>query len=324
MEFYSGPSLEFSEEKKKFSRVGLALFVLVAGSSAVSLAIALIWKYAVQLPPPSWLNFAVTIFSLYICAAPFAYWIMRTTPKVEPVKRRISFGEIVSLICIAISFMMLGSYIGSIVNRGVTLLTGIPQSSAITNALRSSDLWLSVLYTGLIAPIFEELFFRKFLMDRLRGVGDGLMIMTSGVFFGLFHGNLDQFFYSVLLGFLLAYVYHISGKIRYCIIIHSAVNFIGGLIPTAAEFFYRWMAERAANELVLSLVSLIPLAAMLLMYIPALVGAFLLFIRGRRWQYNLSGGTVPRGMGIRVAIGNIGGALFAAVCIYEIIFSIFV
>ena len=49
--------------------------------------------------------------------------------------------------------------------------------------------------------------------------------------FGLIHTNLHQFFYAALIGFVFAYIYTITGKLRYSVILHSTVNFIHGILP---------------------------------------------------------------------------------------------
>ena len=46
----------------------------------------------------------------------------------------------------------------------------------------------------------------------------------SGVMFGLFHGNLNQFVYAAALGAFFAFIYVRTGKIRYTMILHAMVN----------------------------------------------------------------------------------------------------
>ena len=55
--------------------------------------------------------------------------------------------------------------------------------------------------------------------------------MINGLCFGLFHGNLAQFFYTAILGMILAYVYIRTGKILYTMGIHACLNFLGGVLP---------------------------------------------------------------------------------------------
>lgn len=55
-----------------------------------------------------------------------------------------------------------------------------------------------------MAPICEEILFRKILIDRIRLYGDKAAILVSSVVFGLSHGNFYQFFYAFGIGLVLA------------------------------------------------------------------------------------------------------------------------
>ncbi len=323
MQYYTqGPNLQFADEKKKFSRVGWAFFVFMVVSFSASIIISLIWLFAVGTTTPGWFNWTMSIVSIYGVAAPFCYLILRGMPKNPPRKLKLRVSDFIIFVCIAIALMYVGALIGTAVNAWISFVVGIEQGSPIGDALRTSDLWLSILYTGIIAPILEELFFRKFLIDRLNGVGDLLVIMTSGLFFGLFHGNIDQFFYATLLGMFLAYVYRITGDIRYPIFIHAIVNFVGGLIPTIAEYIRNYIAAHAANDRIALLGELFPASASMLMLGFAVAGAVFIFLRWRTWRYNLMPGTVPRGMGVNVALGNAGSIVFVVACSIMMILTI--
>ena len=65
--------------------------------------------------------------------------------------------------------------------------------------------------------------------------GEGYAIIIPSAFFALFHGNFYQFFYAAGLGALLAYIYCVYGKLRYTIIFHAVVNFMGAIIPMIFE-----------------------------------------------------------------------------------------
>ena len=74
------------------------------------------------------------------------------------------------------------------------------------------------------APVFEELIFRKLLLDRLRPFGDRCAILLCGVAFGLYHVNLGQFFYAAALGMVLAGIVLKTGKIWHSMVCHAALN----------------------------------------------------------------------------------------------------
>lgn len=86
-----------------------------------------------------------------------------------------------------------------------------------------------------IAPIFEEIWFRGIILRKLYPYGSGFAIFTSGILFGLAHGNFQQFFYTTALGICLGYIAYATKSIVAPIIIHALFNSIsGGLILFAS------------------------------------------------------------------------------------------
>ena len=66
--------------------------------------------------------------------------------------------------------------------------------------------------------------FRKLLIDRLIKHGEFVAIFLSGLTFGLFHGNFQQFFFATICGWLWAFIYVRTGNIRNTIFLHMTIN----------------------------------------------------------------------------------------------------
>lgn len=86
----------------------------------------------------------------------------------------------------------------------------------------------SLISTLLIAPIIEELFYRKFLLDKLLKKNKPIIaVVVSSVCFSLIHietpNNLIPAFTS---GIILGIIYLKTKKIGYCIMLHFIVNLI--------------------------------------------------------------------------------------------------
>lgn len=97
-------------------------------------------------------------------------------------------------------------------------------NSILTTKLSMS---LSFMEAVVLAPIFEELLFRKILMDRVSKYGVSGAIIVSGLFFGLYHMYTAQFFMATTIGILLAYVYSYTHNVKYTILLHSLYNLFG-------------------------------------------------------------------------------------------------
>ena len=112
----------------------------------------------------------------------------------------------------------------------VTLFGDASSEDALSNLKDSliigSDTFIRILTVGILPAIFEELLFRKFMIDRTLRHGEFISCAMSGIMFGLWHGNFQQFFFAFFLGVLFAFVYIRTGKIIYTIILHASLNLV--------------------------------------------------------------------------------------------------
>ena len=125
-------------------------------------------------------------------------------------------------------------YGGSLTGKLVGALFG-GFNDVIADLVSDVNPLATLLCAVIIAPVAEELFFRKALIDRLSLYHPMDAILLSGLLFGLMHGNLTQFLYAFPLGVLLGIIYWRTKNIRYTILLHVAVNTLGGLLPVLLE-----------------------------------------------------------------------------------------
>ena len=154
----------------------------------------------------------------------------------RPEKNDLRVGGFLALVCICYASMIVGNLVGIGVNSLLSPGSVDLISQLATAAGASVEMVIAFV---VLAPVFEELVFRKVLVDRVLPYGEWPAILFSGITFGLFHGNLTQFFYAALLGMILAYVYIRTGNVLYTIGIHACINFLGGVLPVlvpAASF----------------------------------------------------------------------------------------
>ena len=65
----------------------------------------------------------------------------------------------------------------------------------------------------------------------MRTIDRPTAVLFSALAFGLFHGNLSQFFYAFGVGLVFGSIYVRTGRLRYTIFLHILVNAIGSLVP---------------------------------------------------------------------------------------------
>jgi membrane protease YdiL (CAAX protease family) len=181
----------------------------------------------------------------YLIAIPIGILILRTMikPIEERENKKLGAGALVLWVSVAMAAMFIGSKLGSTVNSLIEKAIGRGSHSGLDAITSIFPLWLTFALMVVAAPIAEELLFRRGLTEALRPWGWKLAVLTSGLFFGLYHGNLEQFFYASFMGILLGYVYLYTGKVRYTVFLHMAVNLISGFIPAVMNRFSYTVAD---------------------------------------------------------------------------------
>ncbi|HDJ1466705.1 TPA: CPBP family intramembrane metalloprotease [Clostridioides difficile] len=85
--------------------------------------------------------------------------------------------------------------------------------------------------TCLIAPVAEELIYRKFILNNLLDNGNAFKsIVLSSFLFSIYHLNLLQGINAMIIGVFLGYLYYRTYSINICILLHFVNNFINFII----------------------------------------------------------------------------------------------
>lgn len=139
------------------------------------------------------------------------------------------FGEAVLMFTAGMSMGMLGSLVTQIINSFIDFFfkTGeIEEAFAGMEPQNMGEFGIFAFCICLIAPIAEELIFRSLLLKPLRAYGDLTAAIVTGLLFGLYHGNFDQFAYASLVGIFFSAIAIRYNSIVPTIIIHAANNII--------------------------------------------------------------------------------------------------
>ncbi|MBP5554780.1 MAG: CPBP family intramembrane metalloprotease [Lachnospiraceae bacterium] len=168
------------------------------------------------------LNFALIILSVDVVGFSLIYMLCKKIPANKVEKRSIGFGMYLIYALMTIGLVFVGAIIGMILH--LIFSSSASDTSSLADLLYNSNPLPRILTVGILAPIFEELIFRKVLIDRLNKFGALISVLASGLFFGLFHGNFQQFFFAALVGGLWAVLYLKTGKIYLTIGLHMMIN----------------------------------------------------------------------------------------------------
>lgn len=91
----------------------------------------------------------------------------------------------------------------------------------------SVNIIVTLICSGLVGPILEELVFRGIVYNNLKKITNiTKATIITGLIFGIFHGNIIQFVYAFLFNIVLTKVYDKDNNILTPIIVHVSANFI--------------------------------------------------------------------------------------------------
>lgn len=316
--------------KKHFSLLGLMYFlgalIIIGVQVAVSM---LVLAFAPSLLDNPNLSLLVSMLPTYTIAFPLTSLLIHQVPGVQMKKHNMKPTQLLGAFAISYALMYLSNLAGQFFTNIIGIIKGSPVDDAIADLVSELNPLTAFFVMVLLAPALEEWIFRKLLVDRTIRYGEGTAIFLSGLMFGLFHGNLNQFVYTFLIGAFWAFIYVKTGRLRYTIYLHMALNFMGSI---GSLFFLGAIStleggSSAMNGFHFLLGMLIPLAIV----IPYLIVVFGLIISGivllvtnwKRFRLIPAELFIPKEKRFSVIFLNAGMILYVLFWIIQIVLQLF-
>ncbi len=324
--------------KKAFSGVGLVYTILSGSITALQLAIsAMGMVFPNQMEFIYNVNVQILINSLILYVIGFLILKNGLDKQnllcVKLEKHSMSAGDILKAFCMCYAVLIASNIIGTMITTSIGVLKGSPIINPIEEIVTQMSMPVMIVFTVICAPIFEELFFRKFLIDRVVRYGEVSAALLSGFMFGLFHGNLSQFPYAFTIGIFFGILYIRTGKVLYPIILHAMVNFFGSVVSVivinnfsvdllnALSVADITIAELLTPENMMSMAAL--LLFELLIFILVIIGIILWIFNWKKINFYTRELDVPRGSRLKTVLANPGMVAYMTFWAIMIIYSIF-
>lgn len=324
--------------KKAFSGVGLVYTILSVSITALQLAISAVgMAFPNQMEFINNVNVQILINSLILYVIGFVVLKIGLDKQnlscVKLEKHSMSIGQILKAFCMCYAVLIASNIIGTMITTSIGVLKGSPVINPIEEIVTQMSMPVMIMFTVICAPIFEELFFRKFLLDRVVRYGEVPAALLSGFMFGLFHGNLSQFPYAFTIGIFFGMLYIRTGKILYPIILHAMINFFGSVVSVmvmnnfsvdllnALSVADASIAELLTPENMMSLAAL--LLFELLIFVLVIIGIILWIFNWKEINFYTRELDVPRGSRMQTALANPGMIAYMVFWAVMILYSIF-
>lgn len=224
------------EARRQIALTVLSLLFILIVSQLIGVALVLILRVvAPDFLTVGWVPIALSSLPSYLVAMPLSLLLFRRIPATPPEKKPLALPSFLGFFALTVFLTWAGSAVGLFINSLIGGLIGEIPTNALDEVAAITPLWAQVLFFVILAPIFEEIFFRKLLFDRLSKFGELPAILVCGILFGLIHGNFYQFFYAAGVGILFSFLYSRTGKIIYTMILHMILNFSGTILAGMLE-----------------------------------------------------------------------------------------
>lgn len=266
-----------------------------------------------------WFLWAATFIPQYLVGVPLFLLFLSKMPVVEQSQSKLGGGNFWALLLISFPVMFFGNLIGSFLSG---LLSG-GTAQNVVDTLVSGGNPLILFTVVILAPLVEEFIFRKQLLDRCSQYGEKTAMVFSALTFALFHMNLFQFFYAFGMGLIFAYVYLRTRRLRYPVLMHMMINFMGSVVPLWVVSNLDLDALANLNPQNLDQETLAAILPGLLIYLVYVLVQLVLVIAGlvigivKRKSFTLQPTTeeLPREGRVKTVYANVGFILFAILCV---------
>ncbi len=227
---YAPKPMSRRELRKCYSRFSISVILVVALTQGMGAG--LYYAAARFFPQYYWdafwgpiLAMAINDVSVYLPGLIVFPLVLRKMPKGNPIPvDRLSLWEFIQAAVFSFGVGYGCSLLSSLVISALERLTRQATTNVVDSFTASLPLWLTAVAFVLVAPILEELIFRRILLRRLLGLGDVSAVVLSALAFALFHANLYQTAYAFLLGLVFGAVVLLTGSIRDTILLHMLIN----------------------------------------------------------------------------------------------------
>lgn len=309
-----------------FGLVFLAGSVLYMGSQYAGAIIGM-------LAFPGWMTtmdrvMIVQMLPAYVIGVPLFLLLLKLVPKAELPRKKIKVSTFISFLPMIYAVTLLSNMVGMVINSFISDVTDYEMTNLVSDLLDQVSPLTIFILTVIMAPLVEEILFRKALVSRVASYGEGTAVALSGLMFALIHGNANQIPYAFCIGCVLGYIYLRTGNIWITIAMHAFTNLMGGVVAQKVAsidvdkmsqimtggdeaLMMQYLTEHG-GEIVFLAAYVIAMIAMVIS------GVIIFIVHARKVHFEKAPLQIPKGKRFVTVMLNPGMILFVAVGIWFI------
>lgn len=322
-------TVDLKTARKTYSTIGLALAVVLLAASLGQLAWFSLPGEESWMVSSSWGYWLGSFLPLYLLAIPLGLLILKAVPAEVPQAHNLSGKAFFTLLPICFCVMYTGNLVGTALS--MLLSGGTAENAVLDYAMDTNP--IKVVFMVILAPLIEEFLCRKMVIDRVRCYGEKTAVFLSALVFGLMHQNLFQFFYAFALGYVFAYIYLRTGQLRYSVILHTIINFMGGVVAPFLltvidlEAIENLDPTAPTEELLAIYADILPglllyMGYAFLLFGLSVAGFVLILVKRKQMIWQEAPRQLPRGQAAKTAYLNPGMLIYILLCLAAFVLAL--
>lgn len=218
-------------ERKQARRLGFAFLAFLVAVVVFQIIFTVLFaRFLPEVMQKPWYPFLISALPNYVVGMPLFYFLTRNIPDTPRVRgERFTLGTVLRYAVIGIAISYLFALLGDLLNAPFVEIYGVDENM-LEDLILNADLPSTILFVVLLAPLLEELVFRKRYLTKALQFGKTRAVVAGGIAFGLFHLNIPQFVYATALGIFWGMVYVRHRSYALVVVLHMITNAIGSLL----------------------------------------------------------------------------------------------
>lgn len=259
------------EDIKKIKSVNVFYPIFIIAYIGASILFAVITQ-ANGIVLPLWSQYVLSQMFILIPAVLYAVLFKENFPKEISYRPLKPLDALLSL-CTGYALVPLVLFIGNL-----TMLFATNYLDESANMLTQYPFAGQIVLMAVIPSIVEEFVFRGIFFHTYRRIGIFAGAVVSGLVFAVFHMNINQFCYALVVGFIFAYIAEATGSMWSSVLAHFALNTYSLGVMALVEYLSAHSAAfKEQYELAQSTVYDLPVSAIVSQFV-MLGGAAVCFL----------------------------------------------
>lgn len=191
----------------------------------------LIWSIAVQICLSFVLYYVLGIYDLMTTQIIFSFLLHLPILLFYLIKFGKNSNEVFKIrwcgfknILYAVGFFLFMNPMFTLISYATSFFVPNTIGDSVSNLIEGKSIWLAVFAMAVMPAVFEELTYRGTLYFEYEEFPMKKAAFVNGLFFGIMHLNVHQFFYAFVIGYLLTFIVHHMKSIIPAMIVHFFIN----------------------------------------------------------------------------------------------------